>query len=147
MADQISNYAGDVDVEEALRILSDEPQATLIDVRTQPEWQYVGVADLSALGKQVVYLPWQVYPSMQVLSDFAPRLSEVLRTSGAASDAPLFFLCRSGVRSRSAAVEMTKAGWSRCFNVADGFEGPLDPNRRRGHTAGWKAKGLPWRQT
>ena len=36
------------------------------------------------------------------------------------------------------------AGFGRCRNVADGFEGPLDPNRHRGQLGGWKSKGLPW---
>jgi rhodanese-related sulfurtransferase len=56
------------------------------------------------------------------------------------------FLCRSGARSRHAAIAMTSAGWGPCFNVSDGFEGPLDDSRRRGG-AGWKAGGLPWAQT
>jgi hypothetical protein len=30
--------------------------------------------------------------------------------------------------------------------VAEGFEGPLDANRRRGGRAGWKYAGLPWVQ-
>ena len=37
---------------------------------------------------------------------------------------------------------MAAAGFMRCRNVADGFEGPLDPNRHRGQLGGWKAKGL-----
>jgi adenylosuccinate synthase len=32
------------------------------------------------------------------------------------------------------------------FNVADGFEGPVDAEGHRGTVAGWKAEGLPWRQ-
>ena len=42
---------------------------------------------------------------------------------------------------------MTAAGYSTCFNVADGFEGPLDAQAKRGAAGGWKAAGLPWRQT
>jgi hypothetical protein len=45
-----------------------------------------------------------------------------------------------------AAEAMTNAGYRRCRNVADGFEGPLDANRHRGRVAGWKAAGLAWVQ-
>jgi hypothetical protein len=41
---------------------------------------------------------------------------------------------------------MAAAGYTRCRNVADGFEGPLDAERHRGKLGGWKAKGLPWAQ-
>jgi rhodanese-related sulfurtransferase len=147
MANNSIGYAGDVSADETLRMLSVDKAATLIDVRTQPEWQFVGAPDLSSLGKDVVFQSWQAYPEMQIVAGFADRLGEVLRGRGLPADAPLMFLCRSGARSRSAAAEMTKAGWTRCFNVSDGFEGPLDPERRRGEVAGWKAQGLPWRQS
>jgi len=77
-------------------------------------------------------------------------LSARVSTLGSAiadKDAPLLFLCRSGARSAAAAKAMTAAGYSTCLNVADGFEGPLDANGKRGSAAGWKATGLPWRQT
>ena len=54
---------------------------------------------------------------------------------------------RSGARSAAAAKAMTAAGYSTCLNVADGFEGPLDAQAKRGSAGGWKAAGLPWRQT
>jgi rhodanese-related sulfurtransferase len=57
------------------------------------------------------------------------------------------FLCRSGVRSRAAAIAMTRAGFSRAYNIAGGFEGDLDGERHRGAANGWKAAGLPWKQT
>jgi len=41
---------------------------------------------------------------------------------------------------------MTAAGYRRCYNVAEGFEGNPDAERHRGKTGGWKAAGLPWVQ-
>ena len=38
------------------------------------------------------------------------------------------------------------AGFRHVYNVADGFEGHLDPDGHRGQAGGWKASGLPWRQ-
>ena len=59
---------------------------------------------------------------------------------------PVIFLCRSGNRSIGAAIAATEAGIAPSYNVLDGFEGNLDENGHRGAT-GWKAVGLPWRQT
>jgi rhodanese-related sulfurtransferase len=147
MAGVSNPYAGDISVEAAMKLLSGDGRATLVDVRTEPEWQFVGAPDLSGLGKDVIFLSWQTYPSMQVQGDFASSLAGILKERGAEPNAPILFLCRSGARSRSAAMEMTKAGWDQCYNVADGFEGPLDAEGRRGRSGGWKSKGLPWRQS
>ena len=143
----VSSYAGDVSPEAAFERRANEPSATLVDVRTLPEWQYVGAPDLSSLGKTVVFRAWQNYPDMTVAEDFVARLVDELAKRGVGPDAPVLFLCRSGVRSRSAAIAMTRAGWTACYNVSDGFEGPLDDKRRRGFKGGWQARGLPWIQS
>ncbi len=142
-----AGYAGDMLSADAYRLLGAEAASTLIDVRTQAEWAYVGVPDVAPLGKAALFLEWQSFPSMQVDERFAARLSTMLETAGAKRGAPLVFICRSGARSRQAAIAMTAAGWAPCFNVSDGFEGPLDPRRHRGVLAGWRAGGLPWAQT
>ncbi len=142
-----TGYAGDMLSIDAYGFLAGEATSALIDVRTQAEWAYVGVPDLSQLGKTPLFLEWQSFPSMQVDERFVVRLSGLLETAGAKRGTPLVFICRSGVRSRHAAIAMTNAGWAPCFNISDGFEGPLDPWRHRGVVCGWKAAGLPWAQT
>jgi len=142
-----ASYAGDIASIDAYGLLARDAVATLVDVRTQAEWAFVGVPDLSPLGKATLFLEWQAYPSMAVDESFAARLSAMLETARVDRGAPLVFLCRSGSRSRHAAGAMTGAGWAPCFNVSDGFEGPLDASRRRGAIGGWKAAGLPWVQT
>jgi rhodanese-related sulfurtransferase len=140
-------YAADLLATDAYALLAGECSSFLIDVRTQPEWAYVGVPDLASLGKTPFFLEWQSFPSMRVEGHFAPRLEAMLRSAGVERGATLVFLCRSGARSRHAAVAMTSAGWAPCINVSDGFEGPLDGSRQRGRAGGWKAVGLPWVQT
>jgi rhodanese-related sulfurtransferase len=142
-----ASYAGDMLSADAYGILAADATSTLIDVRTQAEWAYVGVPDLTSLGKTALFVEWQTFPSMRVDERFVSRLSTMLETAGVKRGAPLVFICRSGARSRHAAIAMTGAGWAPCFNVSDGFEGPLDSWRHRGITAGWKAGGLPWAQT
>lgn len=136
----------DVPVSEVWKRLQTDAGSRLIDVRTKAEWAYVGVPDLASIGKQAVLLEWQTFPDNRIDTQFADRLGGMLSEAGVAKDAELYFICRSGGRSRSAAQAMAAAGYSRCRNVADGFEGPLDANRHRGRAAGWKVAGLPWAQ-
>lgn len=139
-------YAGDVTPAEAWQALSSDPSAFLVDVRTRAEWAFVGIPDLESIGKTPIFLEWQVFPEMGVNEDFQATLQTALKESGAGQDAKLYMLCRSGVRSRSAAQAMTADGYDNCFNVATGFEGNLDETGKRGRLAGWKADGLAWRQ-
>ena len=119
-----------------------QPQAQLVDVRTDAEWNFVGLPDLSEAGKEPALIPWQMYPTMQVNAGFVTKLKE----AGFTPDHHIYFLCRSGARSMAAARAAVEAGFSHAFNVADGFEGPPDGEGHRGTVAGWKATGLPWQQ-
>jgi len=135
------SYAGDVTPVEAWEALSDDPAAVLVDVRTAAEWSYVGLPDLRTLGKEVVLVEWQTYPSGAVNEDFVAELS----AAGVDEAASVYFLCRSGVRSVAAAEAAASAGWSRSLNVLHGFEGPHDADHHR-TVSGWKVAGLPWVQ-
>jgi rhodanese-related sulfurtransferase len=135
-------YAGDVTPQHAYESIKRDPNAALIDCRTQAEWSFVGLPDLKAAGRQPVLVEWQTYPAMTANPNFA---AEVAR-AGVGKGRSLYFICRSGARSRSAAIAMTAAGFGPCYNVAGGFEGNRDPEGHRGTAEGWKAAGLPWRQ-
>lgn len=147
MQSEGQHYAGDVEVTDVWARLSESPRAVLIDVRSRAEWAFVGVPDLSALGKETVFVEWQSYPGMERNAAFSDAVAGELRARGVDRDAELYFLCRSGGRSAAAAATMTAAGHANCFNVAGGFEGQLDDRRHRGTIAGWKAAGLPWIQS
>ncbi len=127
---------------QAWEALQADADAQLVDVRTDAEWNFVGVPDLGAADKQAVLIPWQVYPTMQRNGSFA----DDLRQAGLAPEHRVYFICRSGARSLAAAEAAREAGFPNVFNVADGFEGPPDVQGHRGVLAGWKAEGLPWRQ-
>ena len=138
-----ASYAGDVGVAEAMQVLSDDPKAVLVDVRSQPEWTFVGLPDLNAIGKRPLCVEWQVFPGMAANPSFLSQLAAAVPDRSA----PVYFLCRSGARSRAAAIAATEAGFVRAYNVAGGFEGDLDDRGHRGSRTGWKAAGLPWRQS
>ncbi len=135
-------YAGDVTSAEAFEMLQSDDQAVLVDVRTLPEWQFVGVPDLRGIGKEPVFLSWQVYPQMAL----HPEFEQALSAQGVGPERKVLLLCRSGARSRSAAMALTAAGYGQAYNVSDGFEGPPDAGGQRGKVEGWKAAGLPWVQ-
>lgn len=141
------SYAGDKSASETYEELAANPSATLVDVRTRAEWTFVGIPDIRGLDREPVLLEWQPFGGQPSPSDFAAALGNELEKRGVAKDAPLYFLCRSGARSLSAAVVMTQAGYQTCFNVTDGFEGPLDAGGHRGVVGGWKQSGLPWIQS
>lgn len=135
-------YAGDVDSATAWHRLANDPEAVLLDVRTRAEWTFVGVPELGRLDKETRFVEWQSYPEMQVNQHFV----EDVAAAGVTPAQSLYLICRSGARSARAATALTAAGYARCFNVADGFEGPHDSEGHRGTNVGWKAAGLPWRQ-
>jgi rhodanese-related sulfurtransferase len=135
-----------VDVEATWQTLESRARSQLIDVRTRAEWTYVGIPDLGSLNKRAVLVEWQTFPDQTVDPRFAERLAAELNALGVKLDDDLFFICRSGGRSLTAAKAMAAMGYRACHNVAGGFEGPLDDERHRGTVGGWKAAGLPWLQ-
>ena len=135
-------YAGDLDPGQAYRLLTDDPGSVLVDVRTRAEWAYVGLPDLTGLGKQVLRVEWVRYPDGSRNDAFLDELA----AAGVDPGRPVLFLCRSGVRSVAAAEAASAAGYAAAYNISEGFEGPLDAGGHRG-VRGWKAAGLPWRQS
>lgn len=133
------SYAGDITPQQAWAILTDNPAATLVDVRTEAEWRFVGLPDLSGLSREVVCIEW-VDTAGKLNENFAGDLLERVPAG------PVVLLCRSGNRSIPAAEAATAAGITPAYNVLDGFEGNLDEHGHRGGS-GWRAVGLPWKQS
>ncbi|MGA6203296.1 rhodanese-like domain-containing protein [Nocardia testacea] len=137
------SYAGDIGPQQAWELLSENPDAVLVDVRTEAEWKFVGVPDTSAIAKPTLLVEW-VDSTGARNTEFLDQLRSAL--SDRPADAPVLFLCRSGQRSAHAADAATAAGIAPAYNISDGFEGPLDELGHRGGS-GWRAHGLPWRQS
>ena len=106
-----------VSAERTWEALKADPQAQLVDVRTEAEWNFVGVPDLAAAGKQVVLLAWQQYPTMQRNTQFEGQLQE----AGFTPEHHIYFICRSGARSMSAA-EVPSVGNVRRASVIIGSD-------------------------
>ena len=113
-------YAGAVTPEEA-RELQAAGEATIVDVRTRSEFEQVGRIEGTEL------IEWRLDGDQHPDPRFLPRLVQ-RHDRGTA----LLLICRSGVRSHYAAEVAAAAGFSRVYNVLDGFE------------KGWRPAGLPW---
>jgi rhodanese-related sulfurtransferase len=148
MPSSTGSEIGLADPDEAYEALG-ESGAVLIDVRTREEWTFVGAPDLPKGKGPLFLIEWARLPDMRPDPEFVDRAFEAIAESGAQR---AYFLCRSGARSHHAALatqqRLDESGAQvRCFNVLEGFEGDPDGDGRRGLTNGWKARGLPWRQS
>ena len=127
------DYAGAVTPPEAWQLVQ-QGAARLIDVRTAPEFKFVGrvpgTANVEWHGKD---------PGPRA------RFLELLRAAADRNEAVLL-ICRSGVRSHAAASVASAAGFTRVYNVLEGFEGQRNLEGRRGAIDGWRKHGLPWSQ-
>src|SRR5258708_23339523 len=103
------SYAGDLNPTEAWKLLNQDKSAQLVDVRTRPEWMFVGLPDLTSLGRRAVLQSWQVFPAMEVDANFVAELAQQLPDM----DAPILFICRSGGGTRAAPPPLTPAGHPR----------------------------------
>ena len=127
-------YAGHLTPVEAHQLL-EEGAAVIVDVRTRPEWEFVGHVEGAPL------VEWRPYGAAAPDPAFADKLA-----ARYPRDSAILLLCRSGVRSHHAAIAAARAGFTRVFNILEGFEGDIDADGRRGTLGGWRHAGLPWAQ-
>lgn len=135
-------FAGNVTPREAWEAVSTNGAAKLVDVRTHAEWMFSGLPDLSGINKEALTVSWKFYPHFDLNPQFLAQLEKAVPDK----TTPLYFLCKTGGRSTDAAIAATAAGYTACYNIADGFEGDQNQQRQRGKQTGWKANALPWLQ-
>lgn len=135
VAASASGYAGDLAPGEAWQLVQ-SGQATLVDVRTADELHWVGKVP------GAVHVEWASGRQQIPNENFVEQL-----LASVSRERQVLFLCRSAVRSISAAKAATQAGYESAWNILQGFEGPPDAQKQRGHIGGWRAAGLPWQQS
>ena len=128
-------YQGALYPAEAHQIWQSAPGTLLVDVRSHAELDWVGVIPGAAA------LEWASYPGMKTNPHFIAQLEQQID-----KEALVIFFCRSGRRSHFAAAAATRAGFSNCYNMLEGFEGEKNPDKHRNTTGGWRVAGLPWEQ-
>ncbi|HEV3432158.1 MAG TPA: rhodanese-like domain-containing protein [Paraburkholderia sp.] len=130
-------YAGAVSPAEAFELLQLDTRVKLVDVRTRAELDWVGrpvVGD-----GQYAHVEWTRYPGGVPNAEFITQLKSV-----ADADTPILFLCRSAARSKLAAIEAAKAGFTHAYDLLEGFEGDKNSEGHRKTVSGWCFRGLPW---
>lgn len=121
--------------QQAYDFLQTNPQAVLIDCRSEFEFLFVG----HPVG--AILVPW--YDGIDW--DLNPHFVGQVRMA-ASHERPVILICRSGNRSKEAGLALEQAGFNNICNVLYGFEGELDEQHRRGTLNGWRHAGLPWEQ-
>ncbi len=120
---------------QAHAFLQANPDAVLIDVRSEVEFLFVG----HPVG--AVHVAWSEAPDWEINPHFASQVKKA-----ASVNRPVIIICRSGNRSLDAGSALEHAGFSNVYNVLHGFEGELNEHHQRNSTSGWRFEGLPWEQ-
>ena len=138
---------------EAAEFLQD-PAVLLIDVRSQSELMFVGLAD-----RVTINIPYMTAPIMggynatkagyglELNPEFREDFIDFAASRELDFDTPIVLICRSGSRSAKAADVLYQMGYTNVYSVIDGFEGD---KAKEGEMAGlrvvngWKNAGLPW---
>jgi len=121
---------------EAHAFLHDNPDAVLIDCRSEMEYLFVG----HPAGAH--HVAWNDGPDWEINPHFVGQVRKI-----ASMNRTVVVICRSGQRSISAGQALEQAGFAEVYNVLEGFEGPLDEEHHRGTISGWRKEGLPWEQS
>lgn len=135
---------------EAYEMVTKNPDKVLfVDVRTQAETQYVGIADqvhVNIPSSLDDYSRWDSKKTRfqtNLNPSFVVNIAAALAERSLNSTDMIILVCRSGDRSASAANLLTNAGYTNVYSVYDGFEGDKSPEGRR-TINGWKNSNLPW---
>ncbi|MDH4395146.1 MAG: rhodanese-like domain-containing protein [Limnobacter sp.] len=132
-------YCGSLSPTEAWALLQSDPDAVLVDVRTQAELDWVGQVSFSE--DRWMHIEWSTYPEGTRNEDFVAQVKSRIDPNQT-----ILLLCRSGARSHNAAALLVKHGFDKAINVLEGFEGDKDDLHRRSSINGWRKHGLPWEQ-
>ena len=115
---------------EIKKLLTDNKNVELLDVRTQDEWDNIGKPDGENLGLKTHFITIFRSPDPAVNKEFIEEVKKVIDPNK-----DLLVMCKAGGRSMMAAQLLFQEKIN-CINISDGFEG-------NGENAGWKNEGLP----
>ncbi len=127
------SYAGALTPQEAYALVSQDREAVLVDVRSRAELELVGRVPMAT------HIEWAFYPGMVANTAFAEQLQTQVDPSRT-----VIFMCRTGGRSHNAALLAQQLGYSKAYNMSEGFEGEANALKQRTLINGWKHAGLPW---
>lgn len=124
----------DISPDEAFGVLK-EANTYLVDVRSIAEYVFVGHAEMA---HSIPLMFWD-----EKRQDFVPNENFIKDVKARfKTDDRLIFICRSGGRSKRAALQAYEEGFSHVLNIALGFEGEKNAEGYR-TVNGWK-NSLPY---
>ena len=115
---------------EIKKLLTDNKNVELLDVRTQDEWDNIGRPDGENLGLKTHFVTIVRSPDPSANKEFIEEVKKVIDINK-----ELLVMCKAGGRSMVASQLLSQEKIN-CINVSDGFEG-------NGEDPGWKNEGLP----
>jgi rhodanese-related sulfurtransferase len=126
----------------------DQQKLRIIDCRTPEEYAFVGHAPMATnVPTKFMTYAWDKKKKEYAMKPNPNFVEEINQRF--AKDDTILVMCRSGNRSAASADLLAKAGFTRVYNVTDGFEGdkindPQSPNKGKRLKNGWKNSNLPW---
>ena len=129
-------------------MVTTNPDAYILDVRTEAEWMYVGHPGINNQGQgaeldgKVVNISYKIWKKkiFVVNGSFIKDVEEVFEDKDTII---LIVMCRSGKRSKDAASALEDAGYSNVYNMTTGFQGGKDDYGYR-TVNGWVIDGWPY---
>ena len=110
--------------------IKNNPKCTLIDVRTEQEWNNDGKPDGEKIGLKTHFISIQF-----IDKSLNQNFEEEFEKLNIAKDTQILTMCMGGVRSQAAAEILSKKNY-KCVNISDGFLG-------NNENIGWKKNKLP----
>ena len=126
----------------------DQQKIKIIDCRTPEEYAFVGHAPMAAnVPSKFMTYAWDEKKKEYVMKANPNFVKEVQKRF--AKDDTILVMCRSGQRSAPSVDLLAKAGFTKVYNITDGFEGdkvkdPQSPNQGKRMKDGWRVSNLPW---
>ena len=126
----------------------DQQKIKIIDCRTPEEYAFIGHAPMAAnVPSKFMTYAWDEKKKEYVMKANPNFVKEVQKRF--AKDDTILVMCRSGQRSGPSVDLLAKAGFTKVYNIIDGFEGdkvkdPQSPNQGKRMKDGWRISNLPW---
>jgi rhodanese-related sulfurtransferase len=139
---------------------ADPDGVTILDVRSFEEYVFAGHPEM-AKNVPLAFLRYERPPadaepaprtpgtlppgfSIEPNAEFLPEVKSVC-----GEDETILVLCGSGGRAAKAVDMLAKAGFTKAYNIVNGFEGelvldPTSPDFSKNKDNGWNDVGLPW---
>ena len=125
----------------------DQQKVKIIDCRTPEEYAFIGHAPMAAsVPSKFMTYAWDEKKKEYAMKLNPNFLKEVKKR--VTKDDTILVMCRSGQRSAPSVDLLTKAGFTKVYNITDGFEGDKvkdpGPNHGKRLKNGWRISNLPW---